>query len=125
MAFNGVKLAAIVKLGKLMSAADGHMHKNELAVIALELTQFGVSDSATDVILAASDALEFSDVIPVVKNMTSDEKTHVVSFLGTIIAADGKITESERKICTLVSLLCDLPTITAGDPVRNFFLDDR
>ena len=119
MTFNGVELAAIVKLGKLMSAADGHMHENELAVIALELTQFGVSDSA-DGILAASDALEFSDVIPVVKNMTSDEKTHVVSFLGAIIAADGKITESERKICTLVSLLCDLPTITAGDAVRNF-----
>ena len=120
MTFNGVELAAIVKLGKLMSAADGHVHENELAVIALELSQFGVSNSATDSILAASDALEFSDVIPVVKNMTADEKTHVVSFLGAVIAADGKITESERKICTLISMLCDLPTITAGDAVRNF-----
>lgn len=60
MTFNGVELATIVKLGKLMRAADGHVHENELVVIALELSQFGVSDSATDGILADSDALEFS-----------------------------------------------------------------
>ena len=120
MTFNGVELAAIVKLGKLMSAADGNVHENELAVIALELTKFGVEGNATDSILLASDALEFSDVIPVVKNMTADEKLHVVSFLGAIIAADGKITESEKKICTLVSMLCNLPEITAAQAISNF-----
>ena len=120
MTFNGLELAALAKLGKLMAAADGRIHDNELKVMALEMARFGVSDSALNDILLASDALEFSDVIPVVKHMTPDEKKHAVSYLGAIMPADGEISESEKKICTLISMLCDLPPMTAGEAVTRF-----
>ena len=120
MTFNGLELAALAKLGKLMAAADGKIHDNELAVMALEMANFGVSENALKDILLAADALDFSDVIPVVKHMTADEKKHAVSYLGAIMAADGQISESEKKICTLISLLCDLPPMTAGEAITRF-----
>ena len=120
MTFNGLELAALAKLGKLMAAADGIIHENELKVMALEMANFGVSESALKDILLAADALDFSDVIPVVKHMTADEKKHAVAYLGAIMAADGDISESEKKICTLISMLCDLPPMTAGEAIARF-----
>jgi hypothetical protein len=55
--------------------------------------------------------------------MTSTEKKHVVSFLGALIAADGKIADEEVNLCTLVSLLCGLPEISAGEAIVNWLAD--
>ena len=120
MTFNGLELAALAKLGKLMAAADGIIHENELKVMALEMAHFGVSESALKDILLAADALDFSDVIPVVKHMKKKKKKHAVAYLGAIMAADGNISESEKKICTLISMLCDLPPMTAGEAITRF-----
>lgn len=123
MVFNGKQLASIVKLGVLMSEADGRVDNNEVAVIALELTKFGLSKDECKGIMMAASNLDFSDTIPVVKGMSAEEKKHVVSFLGSIIAADGEITDEEKRICTLVSLLCGLPEITAVEAVTNFLAE--
>lgn len=73
--------------------------------------------------LIAANAMEFTDAAATIKKMTSTEKKHVVSFLGTLIAADGKIADEKVKLCTLVSLLCGLPEISAGEAIVNWLAD--
>lgn len=123
MTFSGLELSAIVKLGLLMSMADGKVEDNEQKVIILELLKFGMNENQAKAALVAADAMEFSDAAVIVKNMTSQEKRHVVSFLGAVISADGKIADSEVKMCTLVTLLCGLPEISAGEAIVNWLAD--
>lgn len=123
MTFSGLELSAIVKLGLLMSMADGKVEDNEQKVIILELLKFGMNENQAKAALVAADAMEFSDAAVIVKNMTSQEKKHVVSFLGAVISADGKIADSEVKMCTLVTLLCGLPEISAGEAIVNWLAD--
>jgi uncharacterized tellurite resistance protein B-like protein len=123
MTFTGLELSAIVKLGLLMSMADGKVDDTEQHVIILELLKFGMTENQAKAALIAANAMEFTDAAATVKNMTSTEKKHVVSFLGALIAADGKIADEEVKLCTLVSLLCGLPEISAGEAIVNWLAD--
>ena len=123
MTFTGLELSAIVKLGLLMSMADGKVDDTEQHVIILELLKFGMTENQAKAALIAANAMEFTDAAATVKNMTSTEKKHVVSFLGALIAADGKIADEEVKLCTHVSLLCGLPEISAGEAIVNWLAD--
>ena len=61
--FNALELSAIVKLAKVMAAADGHLDVKELTVIANEAKRFGIPNDDFDMILTTSDAMEASDSI--------------------------------------------------------------
>lgn len=123
MTFSGLELSAIAKLGMLMSLADGKVADNESKVIILELLKFGMNETQAKAALVAADAMEFTTAAAIVKEMTASEKKHVVSFLGAVISADGKIADSEVKMCTLISVLCGLPEITAVDAIVNWMAD--
>ena len=123
MTFSGLELSAIVKLGMLMSLADGKVDDNESKVVTLELLKFGMNESQAKAAVLAADAMEFPAAAGIVRAMTAAEKKHVVSFLGAVISADGKIADSEVKLCTLISLLCDLPEISAGEAIVNWLAD--
>ena len=123
MVFSGLELSAIAKLGMLMSLADGKVDDIESKVILLELLKFGMNESQAKAAVIAADAMEFTTAAGIVKDMTASEKKHVVSFLGAVISADGKIDDKEVKMCTLVSLLCGLPEISAGEAIVNWLAD--
>lgn len=123
MTFSGLELSAIVKLGMLMSLADGKVDNNESKVVTLELLKFGLNQNQAKSTVLAADAMDFTQAVAIVKNMTSSEKKHVVSFLGAVISADGKIAESEVKMCTMLSILCGLPEITAVDAITNWMTE--
>lgn len=99
-----------------MIAIDGKFEKNEGIVMANEMIRMGITDPKP--ILAASDAMEFGTACSVVSKMSSTEKKYVCSVLGTIIAADYDIDETETKMWTLMSVLCDFPEMTIAQAVE-------
>jgi hypothetical protein len=51
--------------------------------------------------------------------MTSEEKKYVTSYLGLIICADGKIDDKEMALWSLISSVCDLPTMNLEQALNN------
>lgn len=118
MNFQGVELAAITKLAKLMCAADGIVDKNELTVIAIELTRFGVSREEAEDIVKAADALEVEQTLPIIKALDEEGRKYVGAYLATIMTSDGHIDESEVKMWNLVSMLCGLPDMSITEALE-------
>ena len=106
------ELAAIIHLAKAMAAADGKVESIELLVIARELSRFGVDSSKSNTLLTRSDTMEFSSAIATVSNMSVDNKRYVTAYLGTLMCVDGNVSDSEKALWSLVSLLCGLPTMS-------------
>ena len=116
--FNALELSAIVKLAKVMAAADGHFDVKELTVIANEAKRFGIPNDDFDMILTTSDAMEASDSIMIVKAMDTQRKKYVAAYLGSIMAIDGDIDDKELTFWQLVSTLAGLPTMTIIEAVN-------
>ena len=106
------ELAAIIHLAKAMAAADGKVESIELLVIARELSRFGVDSSKSNTLLTRSDTMEFSSAIATLSNMSVDNKRYVTAYLGTLMCVDGNVSDSEKALWSLVSLLCGLPTMS-------------
>lgn len=118
--FSSKETISIVKLGMLISESDNIIADEEVALILTELKRCGVEKSKQDSILEKAYNMDFSDAIPVIKSMDVAKKKHVVAFLGSLISSDGVIAEAEKKMCTLISLLCDLPLISASEAIENW-----
>ncbi len=118
MNFQGVELAAITKLAKMMVDADGVVDKRELSVIALELTRFGVTREEAEDIVRAADSFEVSDIVPTIKAMDAASKRYVGAYLATIMASDGEVVEAEVKMWNIVSLLCGIPDMSITEAIE-------
>lgn len=118
MTFTGLQLAAILQLGKCMAAADGNIAQTEIAAMALEMTKFGPTESQVKEILKGVDVLSPTDAITVVSNLNNEQKKYVTGFLAVIMAADGKIEDSEVKMWQLLCTLASFPTMTIAQAVE-------
>ena len=116
--FNTLELSAIVKLAKVMAAADGHLDVKELAVIANEAKRFGIPKDDLNLILSTGDAMEASDSIIIVKAMDTKRKKYVAAYLGCIMAIDGDIDDKELAFWQLVSTLAGLPTMSINEAIN-------
>lgn len=116
--FNAMELSAIIKLAKVMAAADGHTDVMEIAVMANEAKRFGIPKDDFKMILSTSDAMEPSDSIMMVKAMDTKRKKYVAAYLGCIMAIDGDIDDKELAFWQLVSTLADLPTMSINEAVN-------
>lgn len=117
MQFNGLELSAIVKLAKAMVAVDGKVEKSELSVMALEMVKFGVNPDAGMDFWNLADALDFGHAIAVISAMNQEQKKYVTGYLATIMAADGKIADSEVTLWRLISTLANLPAMNIGEAI--------
>lgn len=111
MTLSGKQMTALVKLMKLIMSADGVIEESEIKYLALELNRFNVPASHLEGILKLSDEMEFSEAIAIISGLDSTHKNYVTAALGAMIAADGDVDDSEIKIWSLISALCDLPTM--------------
>lgn len=117
MRFNGLEISAITKLAKAMVLADGKVKNIEIAVMTKELARFGVQESQLQSLLAAGDAMEMTQAMAVVSTLDYERKKYVSAYLGTIMAADLDIDDTEMALWRLVSTLCELPTMNAQEAV--------
>ena len=117
MIFSTKEFSAILHLSKAMVLADGKVEQIELAAIANEFKRFGVGTASTDTLLKKADNIELSEAIAIVSRMNLENKRYVAAFLGTIMAVDMDINDSEMALWKLISTLCDLPTMSIKDAI--------
>lgn len=117
MIFSTKEFSAILHLSKAMILADGKVEQIELAAIANEFKRFGVDTASTDTLLKNADNIELSEAIAIVSRMNLENKRYVAAFLGTIMAVDMDINDSEMALWKLISTLCDLPTMSIKDAI--------
>lgn len=115
MELNRLQLAAAVKAGKAMAAADGKIDPEELKVIAIGLQEFGIVGDETKLILSLADAMEPATMLATLAAMNEDQKKFVCGYLSTIMICDGDIDEAEMKLWQLTSTLAGFPTMTIAE----------
>ena len=93
-----------------MIKADGKLAIDEIVAAKTWFDVVGFSESDIK-----SDCLESSQALAVVSNLTYDEKRVVASILITIMIADGNIDDKEQVLINLITSLCNLPEMSAGD----------
>lgn len=123
MEFTKLQMSAIVKMAKSMVMADGVVNEKETELMSKELLRFGVPISEVPSIMKMGDNMQASDAVTIISAMDSQQKKYVTAYLGVMIAIDGDIDDSEMKLWTLISVLCNLPTMTikeAASFLANF-----
>ena len=120
MTFNGKQLAALVKMGISMAAADGKFADEEKAAIVFELAQFGVSADQAQGLLLVAQAMDASEALSVLSSMTNEQKKYATGYLAVIMASDGEIADSEVKMWQLICTLSSFPTMNIGEAL-NFW----
>ena len=118
MIFTNQELAAILRLAHAMANADGKVTNEETQMIVLEMTRFGVDQNKGRVIADIGAKMPYSECCHIVSNMTTEEKKYVAAYLGTLICADGNIDDSEMKLWSLISAMCDLPTMNILEAIQ-------
>lgn len=115
MELNKLQLAAMVKAGKAMAAADGKLDVEEVKVISIGLTEFGIHGDETNLILSLADAMEPALMLATLAAMNDEQKKFACGYLATIMAADGNIDDAETKLWQLTSTLAGFPTMTIAE----------
>ena len=118
MVFTNQELAAILRLAHAIAIADGKVTKEETQMIVLEISRFGVDQDKARLISEIGDKMSYGDCCQVVSNMTAEEKKYVTAYLGTLICADGNIDDSEMKLWSLISAMCNLPTMNIVEAIQ-------
>jgi len=118
MIFSGLEISAILKLAKAMVVADGKVEKIELAVVQNEIQRFGVKPASLQSLLKTCDAMDMSQALSIVSGLGYENKRYVAAYLGTIMAADMNIGESEMALWRLISTLCGLPTMNVAQAIE-------
>lgn len=119
MEFSRIEMVSIMKLAMQMAAADGKLADEELAAISAHAKSFGVGTEDLKQILKEAATVKSELALAVVANMTSSQKRYVTAYLGTIVAVDGDIDDSEIKLWSLISALCDLPTMNIREAIET------
>lgn len=118
MVFTNEELSAILRLAHAMANADGKITKEETGMIFLELHRFGVDQAKAKLLAEIGDKMSYAEACQIVSRMTTQEKRYVTAYLGTLICADGDINDSELKLWSLITALCDLPQMSIGEAIQ-------
>lgn len=119
MQFSGEELAAVMKLGMAMVAADGRTDESELEVVRIELARFGASAGQMLALSREAQRMDFDKAIRVISNFDNERKKYVASYLAVIMIADRKIDDKEVALWQLLSLMCGLPEMDIHQAVDN------
>lgn len=118
LSFNKQEMAAIIKLAKMMAAADGRLDKAELSMMSKEALRFGITPDDFVSLLKLSDNIKTDELIATVLVMTNTQKRYIAAYLGTMMAIDGDIDDKEMELWQFISLLCELPTMTVLEAIE-------
>ena len=113
--FSRKELTAIITLADMMIKADGKIDPREQITFSLEMTRLGVKQDNWAGLLADSQTMEPEVVLSTIGNLGNDGKKYVAAFLITLMAVDGNIDDSEKKLWNIISILCKLPTMSVKE----------
>ena len=120
MKYKGYELSAITSLAIFASAIDGECDENEIAVIFGHLACYVVPENDRHKIIELAANIPFEEAAIIVSKMDYQQKRHFAAFIGSIILADGKITDLELNYWRKLSLATGLPTMTIKEAANIF-----
>lgn len=115
MTYTGQQLAALLKMGISMAAADGRIADEEKVALVMELANFGVSSDQAQGLLASAQAMDAGHAFSVLSTMSSEQKKYATGYLAVIMASDGEIADSEVKMWQLICTLSSFPIMNFRD----------
>lgn len=118
MIFTNQELSAILRLAHAMANADGKITEEETKMIVLELSRFGVDQTKAKLLAEIGDKMTYPEACQIISRMTNEEKRYVTAYLGTMICIDGDINDSEMKLWSLITALCDLPEMNIAEAIQ-------
>lgn len=116
--FSEGELMAIAKLANAMIAADGKVMEQEMESWKMEMERFGIAKGSFAEIFRKSERIDFVEALGIVSGLDDERKKYVGAFLGALMAVDGHVDEGELKLWQLMSIFCDLPTMTVGEALE-------
>lgn len=120
MYFTNEEKKAIVSVASGMLLADGSVDAKEVAFNAIVFKALGISQDELKYGLETP----LSDALQVIKKMLPHEKRFVAAYLGSVIIADGDISDRETTLWRAISTICELPTMSLAESpsiMKEFF----
>lgn len=117
MIYNGKQLAALVKMGIAMAAADGKFTDEEKIAIAMELANFGVDEQKAPILLMSAQDMDAGEAFSILSSMDTEQKKYATGYLAVIMTVDG-IAESEIKMWKLISTLANFPPMNVQEALE-------
>lgn len=117
MKFNKVELTAILSMVHLMVIADGKVKDEEISVISSEAAKFGISPQEFGEIFTKAKDMESAYAVEIISKMTFEQRKYVAAYLGTVMAIDDDIDDTEIALWRLLSQMCGLPSMTVGEAI--------
>lgn len=118
MKFTKNEVIALAHMWLIMALADGRIAEEEKTSLAVELFKLGVQGNEAESILESSKNIDHSLAVSFLSNMTTEKKKEACAFLGTVIASDGDIDQTEVKVWSAISLLCGFPSMSIDEAVK-------
>jgi uncharacterized tellurite resistance protein B-like protein len=113
--FRRFEFEAVVSLALAMIHADGDVDFKETMVLQMQLDRFGIGVDQYQSLVVAAKNMDKLRALSIITNLGYTEKKYITALLGVLMAADGKIDDSEMKMWTFTSLVCDLPQMSIDE----------
>lgn len=110
-------MTAILSMAHVMTIADGKIEDEETRFISSEIAKFGIPLSDFKAIFIDGIDMDPSYAAEIISKMTDEQKLYVLSFLGTLMAVDKDIDDTEMALWKSLSQLCGLPTMSVTDAI--------
>ena len=101
----------------LMVIADGKVKDEEISVISSEAAKFGISPQEFGEIFTKAKDMESAYAVEIISKMTFEQRKYVAAYLGTVMAIDDDIDDTEIALWRLLSQMCGLPSMTVGEAI--------
>lgn len=115
MFFTSKEKSAIVKISNMMIQADGKVEPKELLFSVTVIQKLNIDNAD----IARSELLSNTETLDIISRMTDNQKRLVCAFLGCLMAVDGNIDKTEQALWSLISTLCNLPTMTLREAIEE------
>jgi tellurite resistance protein len=113
--FRRFEFEAVVSLALAMIHADGDVDFKETMVLQMQLDRFGIGVDQYQSLVVAAKNMDKLRALSIITNLGYTEKKYITALVGVLMAADGKIDDSEMKMWTFTSLVCDLPQMSIDE----------
>ncbi len=118
--FSGRQLSAMTKLALYASGSDGEFEAREIALITAHIRLYVQDDIKTMALIDVARSISYAEAVDVAREMSMNQKRHLCAFIGSVIGADGNITNSELEFWSELSYAADLPIMTIEEAINIF-----
>ena len=121
MDFNIREIKAMTTIAVYAAAIDGEFDKSEMMVVAEHICALVNSkEEAIVLVEEAKKNMSFEEAVEICKIMSMLEKRYLCALIGSVILADGIITNSELEFWRRLTSVVDLPIMSLEEAAQIY-----